>query len=1255
MSLVAKAKKTKPANLDFSDFGSVRISIASPEKIIQWSYGEVLKPETINYRTQKPERDGLFDEKIFGPTKDWECYCGKYKKIRYKGVVCDKCGVEVTRSIVRRERTGHIELAAPVTHIWFVRGIPSILSLVLDLSISDLEKIIYFAGFIVLDVDEQLKIDLLEQLDQEFKELKESSASQISVTELDQAYQATKQELMGLKTHMILTEGKYQQISLKYGNVVRVGTGAEAILEVLKNFNIDQAIERLKVVYEKSGDSIKRKLSKRLRALLNLKHAKIKPEWMVLSRVPVIPPDLRPMVQLDGGRFAASDLNDLYRRVINRNNRLKKLLSRGAPEVICRNEKRMLQEAVDALIDNSARHGRAVAAGATQRKLRSLSDMLRGKQGRFRQNLLGKRVDYSGRSVIVVGPNLKLDQCGLPKVMALELFKPFVIGELMRQGYVHNAKNAAKLIEKKAPEVWDMLEKIISEKYVLLNRAPTLHRLGIQAFKPVLIEGKAIQLHPMVCEAYNADFDGDQMAVHVPLSSQALWEAANIMVSKKNLLKPASGEPVVTPRLDMVFGVYYITTYEEGVRGEGKSFSSKNEAILAYQMGVLHPRAKIKVLMSPKEDAALELMETSVGKVLFNNTLPKELRFCSEPMSSKTLRRIVRNCFDLLGPEATAEMVDKIKNLGFEHATLSGMTIALGDIYIPNTKQQIVQEISTKVDKLQKQFEKGLITQLERRMQAIRLWEEARDRIGKEMLTNFNVNSPVFISVNSGARGSPTQLNQMAGMKGLVVNPAGEIIETPITSNFKEGFSELEYFVSTHGARKGKSDTALRTADAGYLTRRLVDVAQDVIIVNNDCAATGGLSIDKTESEEMNLEFSERILGRTTVADIKINGKKIVGAGDEITEEQVAQISQSELNKILVRSPIYCQNDRGLCQLCYGRDLATGAKIKLGEAVGVMAAQAIGEPATQLTLNTFHSGGVSGEDVTTGLPRVEELFEARHPKTPAIISEIDGKVSIKKQDENVMIEVLSDQERSANLTIQKSYQVVVKDQEIVKSKQAIAVAEGKKALRSPFAGRITIKGNNITVKSIEPMRRSYPIAVNQTAKVKNGDLVVAGQALTEGHLDLQKTLEYQGVEAVQKYIIQQIQSIYTLQGVEINDKHLEIILRQMFSRLQVVDRGDSELLEGQFVDRGRLLNLNRKLTAKNKKPIHAIPMIFGITNVSLHTPSFLSAASFQETTNVLIAAATRGAVDPLKGLKENVIIGRLIPAGTGLKSNKRLS
>ncbi|MFA6493037.1 MAG: DNA-directed RNA polymerase subunit beta' [Patescibacteria group bacterium] len=1231
------------------DFDALKISIASPEQILEWSYGEVLKPETINYRTQKPERDGLFDERIFGPTKDWECYCGKYKKIRYKGVICDKCGVEVTRSAVRRERMGHIDLSVPVTHIWYVHGVPSILGLVLDLSTAELERVIYFAGFMVLEVDEETRKNILEQLEKEYAEAKGKAANNnMDLAKIEIAYKATRQEIVSLSKKMILTESKYQDLSLRYGQIVKVGIGAEAVFEYLKGVDIVQLQKDLNKELAETTPAGQRKILRRLKLLAEMENAGIKPEWLIMTRLPVLPPDLRPMVQLDGGRFAASDLNDLYRRVINRNNRLKRLLSSGAPEVICRNEKRMLQEAVDSLVDNSARRGRAVSAGAAARKLRSLSDMLRGKQGRFRQNLLGKRVDYSGRSVIVVGPNLKLHQCGLPKIMALELFKPFVISRLINDGHVHNVKNATRMIERGEAIVWDILEKITTNYHVMLNRAPTLHRLGIQGFQPVLIEGKAIQVHPLVCYAFNADFDGDQMAVHVPLSTQAKEETSQIMRSSKNILKPASGEPVVTPRLDIVFGAFYLTTFQEEAPGEGKIFASKNEAILAYHQGFIHVRAKIKVYFRDKEGSG-ELVETSIGRILFNNILPDGVSYQNIPMDSKALKKLVTNAFEHFGSQVTADLVDNIKKIGFEYAGLSGMTISVDDIVIPSSKDGILKAGDKVLDEIDNQYQRGLITDGEKGIKTIELWNGIRTQLEGEMLKEFGLNNPVYLMITSGARGSVAQLTQMGGMKGLVVNPAGEIIEVPIRSNYKEGLSVIEYFISTHGARKGKSDTSLRTSDAGYLTRRLVDVAHDIVVTTKDCGTMEGLEIDRQESVSVGEKFSTRIIGRIVINDVKANGKVIVKKGEEVTEEQGEAIENGDVDKVLVRSVMGCRAERGICQTCYGRDLATGKTVEIGTVAGIIAAQAIGEPGTQLTMKTFHMGGISGEDITSGLPRVEEIFEARVPRSPGILSEIDGKARIVQEKNAQQIIVTSSESQKEEHELIEDYEPAVKSGDIVKFRQAIAVAPEKKAIRSGLTGKVKISGKKLIIESTEKNTVTYSVNPRTIIKIKDGDEVKKGQDLTEGHLDLASSLKLRGKTSTQKYIIRSIQEIYASQGQAISDKHIEIIVKGMFSKIKIKESGDSEFFAGQIIDVLEFEKAISDLGKKGKKPPVAEDQVIGITRVSLKTESFLSAASFQETTSVLIDAATRGAIDRLQGLKENVIIGKLIPAGTGLK------
>lgn len=1245
--MIMNQKNILQKSIAAQDFDAIRLTIASPAHILAWSYGEVAKPETINYRTQKPERDGLFDERIFGPTKDFECYCGKYKKIRFKGVICDKCGVEVTRSSVRRERMGHINLAVPIAHIWYIRGVPSILGTILDLAVSDLEKVIYFAAFIILEVDEAVRKTALESLEREYSETVNNQPL-AAKAELDLKYRELKRELNELKPHQVISELKYHDLSLKYGNIVRVSIGAESIYEVLTKINLDQLMQQLVEQGKTASPTLKRKILKRLKTVQDFKQAESHPSWLILSRLPVLPPDLRPMVQLDGGRFAASDLNDLYRRVINRNNRLKRLLSQGAPEVITRNEKRMLQEAVDALIDNSARKGRATQTTAGTRRLRSLSDMLRGKQGRFRQNLLGKRVDYSGRSVIVVGPELKLQQCGLPKIMALELFKPFVISRLIKDNLVHNVKNASRMIERGDPVVWDILEQITDQSYVLLNRAPTLHRLGIQAFQPILIEGKAIQIHPLVCYAYNADFDGDQMAVHIPLSKPAIDEAKNLMLSMHNLLKPASGEPVVHPRYDIVFGCYYLTAFNQSQVENStlKCFSSPNEAFFAHHERVIGLRDKIKVKIND------QLVETSVGRIIFNEALPEELRFINEAMNSKSLKKLIAESYGRFGREKTAQLADNIKEVGFHYATISGLTIAMSDLDIPENKHQLVEKGEKEVAEVEKQYRRGLITEEEKRFKEIEIWTLIRSEIEKSMVDSFNKESPVYKVVQSGARGSFAQIIQMSGMKGLVVSPTGTIIPLPIKANFKEGLDVYEYFISTHGARKGKSDTSLRTSDAGYLTRRLVDVAQDMVISAVDCGSQQGLNTSRKKDNLSLNDFIEKIRSRVILRPLYgLKNQEIVPAGMVITDEIIDKVNWDEIDEAVVRSPLTCALSRGICQLCYGEDLGLGGLVKKGEAVGIIAAQAIGEPGTQLTMKTFHLGGVFGEDITTGLPRVEELFEARPPKRVALLAELDGQLTINEVKENYQILLTTNEPKVIDVDIYPGFNLLVSDGQLVRAREVLAESESKKAIRSSHAGRVSIidNGQKIKIISREKVVLEYimPISVNLT--VTNGQSVEKGQPLTEDHFDLALALKLQGRERVQKYIINQIQEIYQTQGQAIHDKHLEIIIRQMFSKVRTIDAGGSDLFPGQVEDLIGIKLLNERLLKDKQNPVVFEELVLGITRVALKTASFLSAASFQDTTSTLIDAATRGAMDYLRGLKENVIIGRPIPAGTGYR------
>jgi len=1195
-------------DIKVADFKAIKLKIASPEEILDWSHGEVTKPETINYRTQRPEKDGLFCEKIFGPEKDWECYCGKYRRIRYKGIICDKCGVEVTKSSVRRERMGHIQLAVPVSHIWFLRGVPSKMGLILDLSIQHLEKIIYFAGYIITDVDEEARKKVTEEIEKEYK-IKLKTSSKDQKLQIKEQRDKSIREIREIYKLQILSEVEYRNLSLKYGEVFKAGTGAETLRNIFQRINLEALSKELKERSEKASPAVKRKMLKRLRLIEGLIRAKIKPEWMFLTSLPVLPPDLRPMVQLDGGRYATSDVNDLYRRIINRNNRLKRLLELNAPEVICRNEKRMLQEAVDALIDNSARRGQgAVAASSGQKRiLRSLADLLKGKKGRFRQNLLGKRVDYSGRSVIVVGPELKLDQCGLPKHMALELFKPFVINKLVERGLAHNVRGAGHLIDQETDDVWGILEEIIKKKYVLLNRAPTLHRLGIQAFKPRLIEGQAIQVHPIVCRAFNADFDGDQMAVHLPLSEKAQKEAKEIMLSSSNLLKPATGDPVAVPTQDIVLGCYWMTTIVDGLKGEGKYFSDPSDALLAKHFQVIDLRAKIKVRLSN------DLVETSVGRIIFNEPLPEQIAFINKTMNSKELRMLISEVIDKCGIETAAKALDKIKRMGFKYATVSGISWGMDDLHIPENKNQWVKEATKEIEVIQRQYLEGLLTNDERRSRVIEVWTLLNEKIAKEVSRNLKSDNPIHDIVYSGSRGSWSQINQMMGMKGLVVNPAGETIELPIKSSFKEGFDVLEYFISTHGARKGTADTALRTATAGYLTRRLVDVAQDIVVRDNDCGDKKGVLVYREDEENIGHSLAKRLVGRVSLQELAVKDAKskkeevIVKRGQLIDKTTAQKIDATGIDKFRVRSVITCQSLSGVCQQCYGYDLGNNRLIKIGEAVGIVTAQAIGEPGTQLTMRTFHTGGVAGGgDITQGLPRVQEIFEARSPRWKALISDVDGRViNIEDKGKQKIIRIETD------------------------------LDENKKSIKNKIKTKKEIK--------------EYYVPVNTGIWVSAGDLAAKGQQLCEGHVDLKDLYKVAGQEAVQRYIIKEVQNIYTTQGENINDKHIETIIKQMFSRVRVKECGETNLLPGQTVEISYFVQENQKAMKKNVQQATCQPLLLGITKVSLTTQSFLSSASFQETARVLINAASQGKTDDLKGLKENVIIGKLIPAGTAYR------
>lgn len=1257
------------------NFRSISLTVASPEQIKQWSHGEITKPETINYRTQKPELDGLFCERIFGPTKNWECYCGKYKRIRYKGIVCEKCGVEVSRSIVRRERMGHISLAVPVVHIWYLRSTPSRIGLLLDLPIRLLEQIVYFASYIVVDVDETAKTEAMENLSREFKDFKKKiqdeeqtitkeirakmrsdKATQkdldaheaeyaLRLEELNETHQQAKKELQMLEKYSVLSELEYREMNMKFGHVFAAGTGAESIRRLLEEIELDTFLQGLETEKLEATGQRQKKILKRIRFISALKRANIRPEWMILTELPVIPPDLRPMVQLDGGRFAASDLNDLYRRIINRNNRLKRLATIGAPEVICRNEKRMLQEAVDTLINNSPRAGRAVFTAGDRRKLRSLSDMLKGKQGRFRQNLLGKRVDYSGRSVIVVGPQLKLHQCGLPKEMAMKLFKPFVIGELIRREYAHNVKSAERFIASGKKVVWDILEEVTRGRYVLLNRAPTLHRLGIQAFEPVLIEGKAIQVHPLVCAAFNADFDGDQMAVHVPLSDEAQREAREIIASNKNLLKPSAGKPIVTPTQDMVLGCYYLTQVHDNKSGEGMVFSDEKEAFRAYQSGIVDIQAIVSIRIGGDI-----IEDTSVGRMLFNQILPTAIEYKNHTFRKKDLENLVHEIFEKTDTETTAITADAIKKIGFYYATRSGVSIGHADMIIPSEKEAILKDAEEKVRMISNQYWKGFITDHERYLNSIRIWSQAKTDITSVMIKNFQKNpeNDILYMIDSAARGNWGQATQLCGMKGLVANPGGRTIELPIRSNFKEGFTILEYFIATHGGRKGKSDTALKTAEAGYLTRRLVDAVQDIVIREIDCGQQHIHDVTRSESEKIGEAFENRIFGRTlasALVDPK-TGEVLAEKDRHINQEVIAIIVKHKIDSVPVRSVMTCRTQNGICQKCYGYDLGNNKPVELGVPVGIIAAQSIGEPGTQLTMRTFHMGGVAGEgDITQGLTRVEELFEARSPKTPAVLSEIGGKVHINHEGDQVAITIIAEQLGKDSYHLEKGVKVAVKEGEAVKQNQILA--KGSNILRVTHPGKvIEITDQTIVIEHTERIEKEYKLSSKDSLVVENGQVIRSGDPLTIGHFDLKKLMELSDVYAVQRYLMNEVQGIYASQGQSINDKHIEIIVKQMFSRVRVIDPGDiQDVLAGEHFDYQKIIELNEKIKAEGGKEAHFERLLLGLTRISLATDSWLSAASFQETIRVLVEAATTGKIDNLEGLKENVIIGKLIPAG----------
>ncbi len=1254
-----------------NDFDAVRLRLASPQEIENWSYGEVTKPETINYRTQKPEKDGLFDERIFGPTKDWECYCGKYKRIRHRGIICDKCGVEVTRAAVRRERFGYIKLAAPVSHIWFLRGVPSKIGLVLGLSVQDLEKVIYFASFIVVTVDEEKKKLLLDQVIEEYKSKKKSIESEhqkvisqsgkVTATKetsqttdtlkeerlakLEEALEIAKKELKELKPLKIISESQYQDLSLKYGQVFEAGIGAEAIHQLLLSVDLDKEIGRLKKEVSDPEAAKNKKLVRRLKLFNHLKSVRLRPAWMILTSLPVIPPDLRPMVQLDGGRFATSDLNDLYRRIINRNNRLKRLIELNAPEVICRNEKRMLQEAVDALIDNGARHGKTVTASTGQRRmLKSIADILKGKQGRFRQNLLGKRTDYSGRSVIVVGPNLEINQCGLPKMMALELFKPFVISKLIEREYVHNVRSANRLIEAKTTEVWDILEEIVKGAHVLLNRAPTLHRLGIQAFQPVLIEGKAIQVHPLICPAFNADFDGDQMAVHVPITEEAKWEAKEVMLSSKNLLKPATGQPIVSPTQDMVLGCYYMTC-QNSTKGQVKKFVDANEAIIAFQVGYLTLSEQISVKINNL------FTDTCVGRILFNNILPENLQYLNETMTVKSLRALMARSLEKNGTEATALLADKIKELAFKYLTESGLSWGMADLPNLDQRNQIYQEADQQSTIIEDQYQQGLLTTEERHIKIVEIWAHVKEQVTKLSRQILDPKSPVYAMIESGARGSWAQLTQMMGMKGLVTNPAGDTIELPVKGNFKEGFEVLEYFISTHGTRKGLSDTALRTSNAGYLTRRLIDVAQDIVVKEEDCGDKQGLVWQRDESSEAGDGLGERVKGRFVI-DSVVNPKDggvIVKKGELVTAWQAKLIDDFEVESVHIRSNLTCKTLRGLCQKCYGWDLGFNSVVAIGTAVGIIAAQSIGEPGTQLTMRTFHTGGVaSTEDITQGLPRVEEIFEARPIKKAAALADFAGKVEVltRGRQKVIILHYQGEKQEIVNLGQHSEAKVLIKTGSKVTTQTPLIKTVDGREIKANLAGVAEVTDKQIIIKGSGELVKEILVPLGFACWIKDGDQVTCGQQLSEGPIDLANLYALRGLEAVQKYILKEIQHIYSVQGQKLNDKHVEIIIRQMFSRVYIHDAGDTDLLPGEIVTTAQFAEANEKVR-KNGSLAQGDRILLGVTKASLSTDSFLSASSFQETARVLIDAAVTGKVDYLRGLKENVIIGRVIPAGTG--------
>ncbi|MDP7466132.1 MAG: DNA-directed RNA polymerase subunit beta' [Candidatus Pacebacteria bacterium] len=1205
--------KTKKSAFNTENFDTVSLKLASPDVILDWSFGEITKPETINYRTQRAEKNGLFDEKIFGPEKDYECYCGKYRGIRYRGIVCERCGVEITRSVVRRERMGHIELSTPVSHIWFLRSIPSRISLILGISASDVEKVIYFAGYIVTKVVDAEKSRILKELDVEYKTKSKAANDEKTKTKLKELFVTAKQEIESIEEGVVLDEIVYHKYAIKYGTLFETGIGAEAIYDIFKKLDLKKLISKLEERLTKAGSVEREKLNKRLSLIKAMFSADIRPEWMFMVRIPVIPPALRPMVALEGGRHATSDVNDLYRRVINRNNRLKKLKDINAPDVILRNEKRILQEAVDALLDNSIRHGNTLFSAMSQsqrRPLKSLSDYLRGKQGYFRQNLLGKRVDYSARSVIVIGADLKLDECGLPKHMALELFRPFVISKLLERELAYNIRGAGRLIDEGIPEVWAILEEVIKDKYVLLNRAPTLHRQGIQGFRPILIEGNAIQIHPLVCPAFNADFDGDMMAVHLPLSKEAQTEARNIISANKNILKPGNGDPVISSTLlDIVLGCYWMTKIIPGYKGEGKIFATPNDAITAYDFGDIGFRAKIKVMPSDRPRYAKfegKPFETSVGRIFFNNTLPNDYPYIDYEITKKSMMALVEDLIKVYGLGEIPKIIDKIKRFGFKYATYSGITWGIDDVIVPEGKKEVIEKAKNKSKEILEQYNDGLLSKDEKRRMNIETWIGAKNDIESQIPDTLEKDGSVYDMWKAGARGSIGQFTQMSGMVGLMQNTKGETIEFPITTSIKEGLTPIEYFITTHGSRKGLADTALQTAKAGYLTRRLFDVAQDAIVTEKDCGVKTGVTINKISASGLEISIARNIKGRLLAEDVKdTKGNVMFKKGTFLNAEEAKEIEDAGIESVIVRSPMVCKTQQGICQNCYGMDMTTNNLIEIGEAVGTVAAQAIGEPGTQLTMRTFHTGGTAsvGGDITQGLPRVEEVFEKRSPKNPAIIAHVDGTISEIKNDGKEKIIILL-----------------------------------------PNAGDKAAKSKKNT---------EYSVHFRRMTLVKLGDKVLKGDFLTDGSANIEELFKYAGKERAQDYIISEINRIYELQGASISRKHIEVIIKQMFSRRKVKESSDENITPGDVIDNFEFKEAVERAKENNKTTPSADPLVLGISEVSLSRKSFLSAASFQNTTKILINAAVRGRQDKLIGLKENVIIGRLIPAGTGFEGSAK--